>query len=80
VTASTIFFQLIHFFAKVPTTSTFFYANPYITLHCLPWAFSSKTNHTYGLIGNRSSHTEFWVIRFSSNWTLIRRSAHVYFC
>ena len=73
MTASTIFFQLIRFFAKVPTTSTFFYANPYITLHCLLCAFSSKTNYTYGSVGDRMSHTEFWVIRFSSNWTLICR-------
>jgi hypothetical protein len=58
VTATTIFFQLIRFFAKVPTTSTFFYANPYITLHCLHCAFSSKTNYTYGSWRSANSHTE----------------------
>jgi hypothetical protein len=58
VTASTIFFQLIRFFAKVPTTSKFFYANPYKTLHCLHCAFSSKTNYTYGSWRSANSHTE----------------------
>jgi hypothetical protein len=58
VTASTIFFQLIRFFAKVPTTSTSFYANPYVTLHYLHCAFSSKTNYTYGSWRSANSHTE----------------------